>query len=383
MGGGTATVTCEFSKRLSLLPHLQSELITSNGFGLFNQDCVSPAGCKITKLPLAQRCIHHASVFDLMRFSWAALRHLIARRDCQSFDVVLAWCTVPAGLVALILKKLYNLPFVVRVSGPDIPGFELRYRMLYPLLRPLVRSIWRASHSVICKCDDEAERVLNILPDARVKIVPNGVDTETYYPSATRSTRSTVSIVCVARLIERKGQRLAIRALAQLRKNGTDVVLTLVGEGDSRDDYERLARELGVSEFVRFTGALPRESIPAIYRNFDIFLLPSSAESMSVACLEALASGLPLVVSCGGGVESFVTHQENGFLVPHGDLDALVKALETLAHNESLRLAFGERSRLASQRFSWTTTTQGIVDVLAEAAADCSASASALPTPQA
>jgi glycosyltransferase involved in cell wall biosynthesis len=207
---------------------------------------------------------------------------------------------------------------------------------------------------------------MQVLPEARIRIVPNGVDTDTYYPARTRSPGPRVRILCVARLVERKGQRLAIKALAAIRTLGVDAELMLVGDGDSLASYKEFAHACGVGEHVMFRGALSRAEMPDAYRDADIFLLPSFAESMSVAALEALASGLPLVVTQGGGADLFVEHGRNGFLIPYGDVEALTAAIHELANSSELRAQYASESRRKSGQFSWSATTQGLLNALRE-----------------
>ena len=94
----------------------------------------------------------------------------------------LAWSAVPAGACALGLKWISGLPYILRVSGPDIPGFEERYKNLYPVLKPLIRIIWQNAEIVIAKCSAEAEMIHEIDPNVEVTIIPNGVDTDQYIP---------------------------------------------------------------------------------------------------------------------------------------------------------------------------------------------------------
>jgi glycosyltransferase involved in cell wall biosynthesis len=151
---------------------------------------------------------------------------------------------------------------------------------------------------------------------------------------------------------------------------GVDAALTLVGDGDSKKDYQDLAKALNVAAFVDFRGSVPREEMPHVYRDADIFILPSSAESMSVACLEALASGLPLVLTAGGGADAFLEHGKNGFLISHGDLDGFVSALSTLSGDRELRDSFAKHSREVARKFSWSTTTDEMIAALRDSVAE-------------
>ncbi len=111
----------------------------------------------------------------------------------------------------------------------------------------------------------------------------------------------------MARLIERKGQQLLIQAVHELRRQGVELTLELVGTGDAEAAYRSLAQGLGVSGQVNFRGYIPREEIPAVYAAAHVFVLPSYNEGMSVATLEAMAAGLPVMVSRTGGIAELVT----------------------------------------------------------------------------
>ena len=81
------------------------------------------------------------------------------RHHVRPYDFCFAWSTVPAGAVAFALYRLVMLPYAVWVSGPDIPGFERRYRFIYPLLSPIIRRIWREATYVVAKCAGEIEMI--------------------------------------------------------------------------------------------------------------------------------------------------------------------------------------------------------------------------------
>src|SRR5581483_4413772 len=92
------------------------------------------------------------------------------------FDFCFAWRALPAGGMASALAIRFGLPYMVWVSGPDIPGFETRYRRLYPVLTPLLRTIWRHANPLIAKCEQEIEMIHAVAPDVPVTLIPNGVD---------------------------------------------------------------------------------------------------------------------------------------------------------------------------------------------------------------
>jgi colanic acid/amylovoran biosynthesis glycosyltransferase len=151
-------------------------------------------------------------------------------------------------------------------------------------------------------------------------------------------------LLTVARLAPRKGQEVLLDALSQLRSEGDDVVLTIVGDGPARRDIELRADELGVAGAVTFVGALGRDEVPGFYAKADAFCLPSFSEGVPIVLMEAMASGLPVVATQIMGVPELVNNGY-GLLVPPARADALAHALSRLMHDPELRRDLGTAGR--------------------------------------
>ena len=352
LGGGTATVNQELIKRFSCESDLRIDVVTC-GEAEKNFIDAPAENIRIHKLSTRQRCIHHASNADLLYFAWKAFFYSRRLHRRKEFDLCFAWSALPAGAIARALYGLDGLRYVVRVGGPDIPGFERRYARLYPLLTPTICSVWKNAEAVIAKCQPEAELIKKVLPQLEISIIRNGVDTDVFKPAETRIDSGRVQIICVARLIERKGQRTLLQAFHELLQEGLNVELTLVGEGDSEKSYREYVHELGLADRVKFLGYQPREKLVELYRQSDIFVLASENEGMSVASLEALSSGLPLVITSTPGSELLVERNENGFLFEPGDVHKLTESLRTLIgdHHQRKEMALASRNR--AERLSW------------------------------
>src|SRR5206468_3399114 len=105
---------------------------------------------------------------------------------------------------------------------------------------------------------------------------------------------------------------------------------------------------------VTFTGFASRDDMPAIYRQADIFVLPSQDEGMSIALLEAMASQLPVVVTDVGGTAELVQDGVNGHVVPWADVSVLTEALTKLVRDERVRRQMGKESLRVAKQFSWS-----------------------------
>ncbi len=192
-------------------------------------------------------------------------------------------------------------------------AFE-RARMVMPVSRPL----------------QEAIEQLGIR--ANFRIVPNTVDTELFHPGASpRPQRAVKQLITICGLdaSDKKGISHLLRGLASLKKIRQDWHWNLVGDGPARARYEDLVGQLGLGAEVTFHGMKLKSQVADMLRDTDIFVLASLFETFSLTTAEALASGVPVVVTRCGGPEHFVTAAD-GILVPPGDSEALATGLDQM-----------------------------------------------------
>ncbi|MBN1146712.1 MAG: glycosyltransferase family 4 protein [Anaerolineales bacterium] len=360
LGGGTGTVNQAILHRLAQSPDLEIDLVTAAVGAEFSQERFAEK-ISIYRIPVRRWNIHHASNQELLLYAARAFRHGLHLHRSKPYDLCFAWSAVPAGGSALALRRLVGLHYLVRVCGPDIPGFEQRYGMLYPLLRPAIRAIWRGAEVVVAKCQGEADMIHAVDPGVKVTLVPNGVDLERFQPGELFPDEGPLRLLCVARLIERKGQSDLIRAVKMLVSQGVQVQLDIIGTGDAQEQYQRQAESLAVSGHVNFIGYVPRDEIPAWYASAHVFVLASYNEGMSVATLEAMASGLPVVVTRTGGTAELVDEGVNGLTFGWGDVAMLALHLRRLATDRNLARRMGDASRAKAAQFSWETAADAFV----------------------
>ena len=189
------------------------------------------------------------------------------------------------------------------------------------------------------------------LDPAKVRVVHNGVDLERLRQHRPRTAvRRELGLAAEARvvgLVARldhwgKGHREFFAALAALPE-GYPVEALIIGGGRREAEMRRLAAELGLAGRVHFLG--PRDDVPDLLSALDIFVLPSHSEGVSLALLEAMAAGLPVIATRVGGLPEVVTDGENGLLIPPQDPEALATALERLLADPDLAQKLGENAR--------------------------------------
>lgn len=352
IGGGQGTANLAVLKHYSRFAELEIDLITAARGIHFESEQFSER-IRIIKVPVWNTNLHHSTNRELMTYTALALPVALKWHRRRRYDFCFAWSTVPAGAVALTLKYLTGLSYMLWVTGPDIPGFEQRYRMLYPVLTPLITRVWRSARPVIVKCNEELQMMQGVDPTVSASLVPNGVDLSAFQPGPPIPDDGPLKIICVARLIERKGQRQLIEAIRRLADDGVNAEVTFVGTGDALGDYAMLAKRLGVVNLVHFEGYVPREVVPQYYAAAHVCVLPSFNEGMSIAVLEGMAAGLPVIMTRSGGVKELVAEGVNGLTFEWGDVDMLCAHLRRIATDRNLARSMGRMSRERSLHYSW------------------------------
>lgn len=365
LGGGTGTVNEAMLRQFARLGGWEIDLVTS-ALGSRREDNAFAERIRIYKVPVRNRNIHHSSNRELIKYAVRSLWLALQLQRKNRYDLCFAWSAVPAGAVALALKQLMGLRYMVRVCGPDIPGFEERYQAIHALIRPLIRRVWSQAERLIAKSQGEIDLIH--AADRRIdcSLIPNGVDLEKFRPAHCVLDDGPLKLLCVGRLIERKGQHHLIEAVKRLVSDGFDVMLDLIGTGDAQSANEAQVTRLALVDRVRFLGYVPRDEIARHYAAAHVFVLPSFNEGMSVALLEAMASGLAVIVTPTGGTPELVEPEVNGLVFDWADINGLTAHLRRLAGDRAFARRMGEASRRRASEFSWELAAQRYGEILAQ-----------------
>jgi phosphatidylinositol alpha-1,6-mannosyltransferase len=356
LGGGTGVINYHLMQEFDALG-IACDLVTSSRTCRSYERESFGAHGRIFKVPVDNRNIHHSTNIELLRYAWRGFfqsRRLLRQ---QPYDVCLAFAGVPAGGIALALRLFYRLPYVLSLQGPDVPWYERRYQRVYQVLLPVIKLIWHYAAIVTAQSTENKNLALRTMPHLSIHIIPNGVDMQLFSPSIDRRRGSQVplTLICVGRLIERKGQQHLLQAIGMLQQRGYagQVRVIFVGTGDAESELRTESEALGLQAIVTFAGFHPREDMPAFYNQADLFVLPSYNEGMSIALLEAMSASLPVIVTDTGGTAELV--RDNGRIVPWARPDVLADSIEEFLCQPDRCAALGERSRAIAQEFDWKT----------------------------
>lgn len=272
------------------------------------------------------------------------------------FDVIDAEFFWPDGPAAMHLARALGLPFSVKARGSDIHIWCARA----DVAAQVVAAGQAAGGLIAVSAALKRDMVALGLPEERIRVHHTGVDLARFQPADRAEAKAALGIdgpllISVGALIRRKGQDLAIAALADI----PGATLMLAGGGPDRALFEAKARALGLADRVRFVGVQPHAALPALLAAADVMVLPTVSEGLANVWVESLACGTPVVTSDVGGAREVIDRPEAGRLVAR-DPAAIASAVnDILAHPPDAAAV-----RMGAARFSWARNAAELFDHL-------------------
>jgi phosphatidylinositol alpha-1,6-mannosyltransferase len=321
--------------------------------------------------------------FDVVREPTSVLlpTPAVARRAAEiarRYGCTTAWfgAAAPLGLLTRGLRQRAGIARAVALTH----GHEAGWAAL-PGARSLLRRIGRDVDVVTYLGEYFRTRLGRVLGDVTTleRLAP-GVDTDAFTPAvsgaAVRARYGLTDrpvVVCVSRLVARKGQDTLIRAWPLVQRRVPDAALLLVSGGPYRSTLERLAGSLGVRRDVVFTGSVPWAELPAHFAAGDVYAMPCrtrrgglDVEGLGIVYLEASACGLPVVAGDSGGAPDAVREGETGYVVPGRDIGAVAERIGVLLADPALAARLGAAGRAwVEAQWRWDTTATRLTHLLA------------------
>jgi phosphatidylinositol alpha-1,6-mannosyltransferase len=324
--------------------------------------------------------------FEVVRESTGVLlpTPAIARRAAEiarshGCDSVWFGAGAPLGLLADGLRRRAGIERAVSLTH----GHEIGWAAL-PGARQLLRRIARGNDAVTYLTEFQRVRLDGALHGlTSLERLTPGVDVDAYHPGvdgsqvrARHGLGDRPVIVCVSRLVPRKGQDMLIRALPTIRRRVPGAALLIVSGGPYRDKLQALARAEGVEADVVFTGSVRWEELPAHYAAGDVFAMPCrtrgaglDVEGLGIVYLEASATGLPVLAGDSGGAPDAVREGETGFVVGGSDVPAIAGRLADLLSDPDRARAMGAAGRAwVEKEWRWETKAARLTELLREGA---------------
>jgi len=265
------------------------------------------------------------------------MRRLVAEGRAVVIDAHFAY---PDGYAATLLGRWLRLPVTVTLRGTEVPHSRNAAKR-----RLMLAAVARANRVFAVAQSLKRLLVAEGADPEKIRVVGNGVDTNTFYPIDRGQARARLGLpvgsrvlISVGALVERKGFHRVIECLPELCREFPELVYLIVGgsspEGDCGDRLRALASRLGIESHVRFLGVIPPRDLGAVLSAADVFVLATSNEGWANVFLEAMACGLPVVTTDVGGNPEVVCDPKLGTIVPFGDGKGLTRALAQALRTE-------------------------------------------------
>lgn len=375
--GGVERRIMEVTKRLQSEADITAYSGTKAGFKRsININGVNFVPCKSTD-----------RVFPLD--NWTYNRSVVKNTAVLEADVFEAHNSSAYGLPKTLQKHGVNKPLVHVIHGTLADEYEQGKKGPQTIRGRLANALMKVQAKQEKSMAEKATLIVTIsrysqgkilehygIGADRIRIIPNGVDTEKFKPSDSIAAKQQLglgqqpTILFMGSLIHRKGVLHLVKAAEKVVKQQANVKFVIVGTGPLRSQMgEALASANLRSNFV-FLGNLKEDQLPAAYGAADVFVLPSIQEGQGIVLLEAQACGIPVVAFGVGGVTEAVRNNETGFLLDSGDTDGLADKLLELLGNERLRLKMGATGRrFVAENYTWDLCAQRMSKAYNEALA--------------
>lgn len=352
-GGGAGFATYNIGRELVKMG-VKVDVLTSRIEG--EADGTILDGMRIYRVPSWRKGIHDCGMLGAYSYVGFALRKRARLLKSTNYDLEHFFFSLPTGILSLSPLKKRKNPYIVSLRGSDVPGydpFNQKLEKFHRILLPLTKSIWRNASAVVALSQGLKDIALKTAPEQEIDIISNGIETDHFYPATTEKKQNgPLKLITVSRLLERKGIHHLLEAIA--KPEPLPVTLTIVGTGSYEDELKRLCTELNLDDRVTFTGFVRRDELPELYRQYDVFALPSQTESFGLVFAEAMSCGLPIIGTFVGGIPELVRHETDGILVNPAEPGEIRSSLETMLNNPEERNAMGISARQRiEEKYAW------------------------------
>lgn len=302
--------------------------------------------------------------------------HLLKLHRKHRFDIIHAFWLLPNGFIGAVVSKLCKLPLMVALRGSDI--FISKQN---PIFRSMARWTLKNATMVTSVTPAFFSDLKDFgVPEEKMRLIPNGSHPYLFPvpPHAKRVALrhhlmipdGNLVVFALGRIVLKKGFDILIEALSSVKEKVPHVTVVIGGDGTDLDRLKTLAKEFGVSDYIRFTGTIRRDEVPDYFHLCDIFTLPAvfdpkgNVDGCPNVILEAMACGKPVVASGISGIPIVVKDRETGILVAEKNVEALTAALLELLTDKSKREQYGisGKQRILNQ-LTWDKVIEQIKDV--------------------
>jgi len=255
--------------------------------------------------------------------------------------------TAKAGSLGRLAAYILRVPVLVHTfHGHIFDGYFSAFKT--KIILSVERWLAKRTKAIIIVSEKLKKDIVDkyrIAPAEKIKVIKLGFQLSKFLMLGDKIRTDTINIGIVGRLVPIKDHKFLFKAIKEIAVKAQDlkIKLSVIGDGELRDELEDEVKNLGMEERVEFLGW--QKDLASIYNNLDIVVLSSLNEGTPVSLIEAMASGRPVISTNVGGVSDIVEDGKNGYLVENGDIEGFAKKIIELSKNPELRKQFGHYGR--------------------------------------
>ena len=354
LGGGAGHVSYEIASWY-VRKGYKVDVVTMGFAGLPERE--EKNGVNIIRVKSIRKRMETCSTLEMLSYVFSAIAFLSKHKNTVGYDIVHCHFLIPTGLVALYLKRKFDLDYIVTIHGSDVPGYNPdRFKLEHLFTKRMLSRICKNSKAVCSPSNYLKNLLISNIDCKNVFIIPNGIDLDNF--KLDLSTPKENIILSTGRLLERKGFQTLIRAVKDV---DLPFEVHIVGDGPYRQQLEDLAE--GSTTKIIFHGWIERGSqeLRSLYEKAAVYVLASSQENASIALLEGMAAGCVMVSTNVSGCSE--TIGDSGYLIDFEDHLALQKIFLELSDEKLAEYSKRSRSRLIKE-FLWKHNVQRYLEAL-------------------
>jgi len=263
---------------------------------------------------------------------------------------------VANGIPGFLAKVVFKTPYIVWGRGSEV-------YLPWAFKKPISKIVLSNADAVLA-LTDHMKKEMQRMCSRPICVIPNGINVEHFRSNCDKHSVSLngKTIFFVGRLHPVKGVKYLIQAMSIVR-NVHHAKLTIIGDGEEKDELKQLVSKLGLCEYIEFKGRIENGKIPTYIAQADIFVLPSLSEGFPVVVLEAMAAGLPVVATGVGGLPCIIEEGVNGFLVEPANPEQIAEKIVLLLGDDELRLKMSRANLEKAKKYDWRCVVEQLEEI--------------------
>ena len=333
LGGGAGAISKNIAEGLAALGHNITVLTTY--YKDTEEDCIEN-GVRVIRLKSRRKDIFQSNIREMLSWMICARRFLKKHLQEEKYNLCFANFALPCGEIAYSMQEMFHLPYTVISHGHDIPWFFPEQMMWYhAACYHWIRKICMQSKRNYVQSDEMLTNINAFLGGtvAKNKLIYNGWNRDKFFPDESKRAKK-FTILFIGRLVMQKDPMTFLKAINIAKSEIKDIEVHIVGDGKMRQKMEKFVKKNNSENIVVFKNWLKKEDIIAEYQSASLTVMPSLAEGMSMALLEALACGQYVIATKVSNNEKLICPGTNGDFIEKKDYNTLADKIIDFHNNK-------------------------------------------------